>query len=238
MKTLKKLLLFVVASALLAGCTSYKNVPYMQNPEVVNSYREDLPLYDAKIMPKDLLSITVNTSDPQAAAPFNLTVQTPLNAALTNINTTTQPTLQQYLVNNKGEIDFPVIGRLKVGGLTKNEAEDLIREQLQPYLKESPIVTVRMANYKISVLGEVNRPGTFTVGNEKVNSLQIVRAHNPWHEVVELPPEWEQYRKQSINVLVLSEEGKVEISYYHFGFKSWGATFAPIGWTYLPEVKP
>ena len=51
--------------------------------------------------------------------------------------------LQQYLVNNKGEIDFPVIGRLKVGGLTKNEAEDLIREQLQPYLKESPIVTVR-----------------------------------------------------------------------------------------------
>ncbi|MCM1864307.1 polysaccharide biosynthesis/export family protein, partial [Phocaeicola vulgatus] len=137
MKTLKKLLLFVVASVLLAGCTSYKNVPYMQNPEVVNSYREDLPLYDAKIMPKDLLSITVNTSDPQAAAPFNLTVQTPLNAALTNINTTTQPTLQQYLVNNKGEIDFPVIGRLKVGGLTKNEAEDLIREQLQPYLKES-----------------------------------------------------------------------------------------------------
>ena len=94
----------------------------MQNPEVVNSYREDLPLYDAKIMPKDLLSITVNTSDPQAAAPITLTVQTPLNAALTNINTTTQPTLQQYLVNNKGEIDFPVIGRLKVGGLTKNEA--------------------------------------------------------------------------------------------------------------------
>ena len=70
------------------------------------------------------------------------------------------------------------------------------------------------------------------------HALQIVRAHNPWHEVAELPPEWEQYRKQSINVLVLSEEGKVEISYYHFGFKSWGATFAPIGWTYLPEVKP
>ena len=179
MKTLKKLLLFVVASALLAGCTSYKNVPYMQNPEVVNSYREDLPLYDAKIMPKDLLSITVNTSDPQAAAPFNLTVQTPLNAALTNINTTTQPTLQQYLVNNKGEIDFPVIGRLKVGGLTKNEAEDLIREQLQPYLKESPIVTVRMANYKISVLGEVNRPGTFTVGDMTVcgvrDNVKLIR---------------------------------------------------------------
>lgn len=124
-------------------------------------------------MPKDLLSITVNTSDPQAAAPFNLTVQTPLNAALTNINTTTQPTLQQYLVNNKGEIDFRY--RSSEGRRPyENEAEDLIREQLQPYLKESPIVTVRMANYKISVLGEVNRPGTFTVGNEKVNILEAL----------------------------------------------------------------
>ena len=140
----------------------------------MNDFEETLPLYDAKIMPKDLLSITVNTTDPKAATPFNLTVQTPINAALTNISTTTQPTMQQYLVNNKGEIDFPVIGRLEVGGLTKNEAEDLIRERLKPYLKESPIVTVRMANYKISVLGEVARPGSFTIGNEKVNVLEAL----------------------------------------------------------------
>ncbi len=154
---IKRLLFLFSLPLLLAACTSYKNVPYLQNPEVVNDFGEILPLYDAKIMPKDLLSITVNTTDPQAAAPFNLTVQTPLNAALTNINTTTQPTLQQYLVNNSGEIDFPVIGTLRVGGLTKNEAESLIRERLRPYLKEAPIVTVRMANYKISVLGEVAR---------------------------------------------------------------------------------
>lgn len=171
---IKRLLLLLVLPLLMAGCTSYKKVPYLQNPEVVNSYGKELPLYDAKIMPKDLLSITINTTDPQAAAPFNLTVQTPMNAALTNINTTTQPTLQQYLVNNTGEIDFPVIGRLQVGGMTKNQAEDLIREKLKPYLKEIPIVTVRMANYKISVLGEVTRPGTFTVSNEKVNVLEAL----------------------------------------------------------------
>ena len=146
----------------------------MQDIEAVNQAAQQQPLYDARIMPKDLLSITINTTDPQAAAPFNLTVQTPMNAANTNINTTTQPTLQQYLVNNAGDIDFPVLGRLKVGGLTKNEAEALIRERLQPYLKEQPIVTVRMANYKISVLGEVNRPGTFTVSNEKVNVLEAL----------------------------------------------------------------
>ena len=77
-------------------------------------------------------------------------------------------------MNNEGCIDFPVLGTLKVGGLTKNEAEDMIREKLKPYLKETPIVTVRMSNYKISVLGEVARPGTFTVSNEKVNVLEAL----------------------------------------------------------------
>ena len=170
---IRHILFIALAGALLSGCTSYKKVPYMQDPETVNTYGKEIPLYDAKIMPKDLLSITVSTSDPQAAAPFNLTVQTPQNANI-NLNTTSQPTLQQYLVNNQGEIDFPVLGKLKIGGLTKNEAESMIREKLQPYLKETPIVTVRMANYKISVLGEVNKPGTFTVSNEKVNVLEAL----------------------------------------------------------------
>lgn len=171
---MKKIFLFLLVATALGSCTSYKHVPYMQDIETVNNSTQNLPLYDARIMPKDLLSITVNTSDPKAASPFNLTVQTPINAALTNITTTTSPSLQQYLVNNEGEIDFPVVGRLKVGGLTKNEAEDLIREQLKPYLKETPIVTVRMANYKIAVLGEVARPGSFTVSNEKVNVLEAL----------------------------------------------------------------
>ena len=158
---------------LLASCTSYKNVPYLQNPEVVNSYTEVLPMYDAKIMPKDLLTITVNTSDPEAAAPFNLSVQSAINTGRTN-SLYSQPTLQQYLVNNDGTIDFPVLGRLKIGGLTKNQAEDLIREKLGDYLKEVPIVTVRMSNYKIAVLGEVARPGMFTVSNEKVNIFEAL----------------------------------------------------------------
>lgn len=170
---MKKIFLFLLVATALGSCTSYKHVPYMQDIETVNNSTQNLPLYDARIMPKDLLSITVNTTDPKTSAPFNLTVQTSINAAY-NTNTTTQAALQQYLVNNEGEIDFPVVGRLKVGGLTKNEAEDLIREQLKPYLKETPIVTVRMANYKIAVLGEVARPGSFTVSNEKVNVLEAL----------------------------------------------------------------
>ena len=171
---LKHLILIATTGIFLAGCSSYKKVPYMQDPETVNTYGKEIPLYDAKIMPKDLLSITVNTTDPQAAAPFNLTVQTNTTANQNLQYTTSQAALQQYLVNNEGEIDFPVLGRLKVGGMTKNEAEALIRESLKPYLKETPIVTVRMANYKISVLGEVTKPGTFTVSNEKVNVLEAL----------------------------------------------------------------
>ena len=158
---------------LLYGCGSYKQVPYLQEMEALE-ITDTLPsMYDAKIMPKDLLTITVNTTDPEASAPFNLTVQTNNSAAIVH-TITQQPSLQQYLVNNEGDIDFPVLGRIHVGGLTKNEAEDLIREKLKPYLQETPIVTVRMVNYKISVLGEVNKPGTFTVNNEKVNVLEAL----------------------------------------------------------------
>ena len=170
---IKSFFLLGVITLILASCSSYKQVPYLQDPAVVNAIQEVQPLYDAKIMPKDLLTITVNTTDPEAAAPFNLTVQSSINAARTT-TLTQQPVLQQYLVNNEGNIDFPVLGTLHIGGLTKTEAEDLIREKLKPYLRETPIVTVRMTNYKISVLGEVARPGTFTVSNEKVNVLEAL----------------------------------------------------------------
>ena len=170
---IKSILMMAVCAVVMASCTSYKNVPYLQNAEEIMAAQAELPLYDAKIMPKDLLTVTVNTSDSEAAAPFNMTVQTAQNLA-TSRSTYSQPMLQQYLVNNEGSIDFPVLGTLKVGGLTKNEAEDMIREKLKPYLKEVPIVTVRMSNYKISVLGEVARPGTFTVSNEKVNVLEAL----------------------------------------------------------------
>ena len=170
---IKSFFLLGVFTLIMTSCTSYLQVPYLQNPNAVNAAQEVQPLYDAKIMPKDLLTITVNTTDPEAAAPFNLTVQSSINASR-NTNLSQQPVLQQYLVNNDGNIDFPVLGRLQVGGLTKTQAEDLIRENLKPYLRETPIVTVRMSNSKMSELGEVARPGTFTVSNEKVNVLEAL----------------------------------------------------------------
>jgi polysaccharide export outer membrane protein len=161
-----------VLGVTLASCTSYKNVPYMQDVETVNAAVQTQAAYDARIMPKDLLTITVSTTDPEASEPFNLTVQTAVSASSRSL--TSQPMLQQYLVNNDGTVEFPILGSLQLGGLTKGEAEDMIREKLKPYLVETPIVTVRMVNYKISVLGEVSRPGTFTISNEKINVLEAL----------------------------------------------------------------
>ena len=170
---LHSLLIVGLCAFLFTSCFSYKKVPYLKDAEIVDSLQKNIPMYDAKIMPKDLLTITVNTTDPEAAAPFNLTVQSSVNVARST-SLIQQPTLQQYLVSNEGTIDFPVLGSLQVSGLTKSEAENLIREKLGAYLKETPIVTVRMTNYKISVLGEVNRPGMFTINNEKVNIFEAL----------------------------------------------------------------
>ena len=165
---MNKSFLIVLLAFALVSCQSYKKVPYLQDAEVVLYGVQNEQLYDAKIMPKDLLTIVVSCTSPELAAPFNLTVATQNNIALNY--TTTQPAL----VDNEGKINFPVLGELHVGGLTKKGTEQMIVEKLKPYIKETPIVTVRMVNYKISVIGEVARPGTFTISNEKVNLLEAL----------------------------------------------------------------
>lgn len=121
-KPLSLLILSLWAILLSSGCSSYKHVPYLQDTQVIQAIEEIPPMYDAQIMPKDLLTITVNTSDPEAAAPFNLVVQTPIQPTHSS-TLTQQPSLQQYLVNNEGNIDFPVLGRIHVGGLTRTKTK-------------------------------------------------------------------------------------------------------------------
>ena len=163
-----------VMTAFLSSCGSVKNVAYLQNSDSIDFSRSEY-LYDAHIMPKDVLTITVSTVNPEASAPFNLIVRPTLNNTSSNL-ATTGGSLQTYLVGNDGKIDFPVLGSLQVGGLSKAECEQMIHDKLLPYMnvEEDPVVTVRMSNYKISVLGEVTRPGVFTVNNEKINILEAL----------------------------------------------------------------
>ena len=171
---IRSLLTIVISVLLLASCNSYKKVAYLQDAHIMDTLQGSSSMYDVKIMPKDLLTITVNTADPEAEVAdfFNLTVQSPHNTNR-SASLSQQPVLQQYLVSNDGTIEFPVLGRLKVSGLTKGEVETLIREKLAVYL-QNPIVTVRMSNYKISVLGEVDHPGIFTVNYEKINVFEAL----------------------------------------------------------------
>lgn len=180
MKNMKKNVingtLSVIVTILLGACASSKKVAYIQNSELMNAVQSAY-LYDARIMPKDVLTITVNTLNPEASTPFNLVVSPALN-----INSTSgsqlgsSRALQTYLVGNDGTINFPMLGSLKVGGLTKAECENLIHDGILPFMNanENPLVTVRMANYKISVLGEVARPGMFNVSNEKINIFEAL----------------------------------------------------------------
>lgn len=156
---------------LCSSCSSSRQVSYLQ--KLNEGFRDTLIEYDARIMPKDLLTISVSCFEPEAALPFNLVVPTS-QTGINSTNLVSQPTLQNYLVNNQGEIVFPVLGTLKVGGMTTQETSELIVGKLERYLKERPIVTVRLVNYKISVIGEVSRPGVYTVNNEQVNVFEAV----------------------------------------------------------------
>ena len=166
--------LLVLLVALMTSCSAPKNVAYLWNSNDVDLSQSQY-LYDAKIMPKDILTITVNTVNPEASAPFNLIVRSTLTSTSSTIGTT-GGSLQTYLVDNEGGIDFPVIGYIKVGGLTKRECEKFIHDKVKPYLNaaENPVVTVRMSSYSISVLGEVNRPGSYQVSREKINILEAL----------------------------------------------------------------
>ena len=157
---------------MLTGCDSYKKVAYLQDANLESSMQVSGQMHDGRIMPKDMLTILVSTTDPEAANIFNLTVQSPYNTAGSG-SLSQQPVLQQYLVSNDGAIEFPILGHLQVAGLTKNELEDLISDKLKIYLQD-PIVTVRMSSYKISVLGEVAHPGIFTVNYEKINIFEAL----------------------------------------------------------------
>jgi polysaccharide export outer membrane protein len=157
---------------LLTSCVSTKNITYFQNKDEINVAASKF-LYDAKIMPKDILQIQVFSMTPEASEPFNLLK---LNSSSSSTSSTNQNSVYNYLVSNDGTIVMPIIGTITVGGLSKNEAEQLIKSKIQPYLSESEnvVVHVRMMNYKYAILGGVRSPGLYTTQNEKVSILEAI----------------------------------------------------------------
>ncbi|MDR0873916.1 MAG: polysaccharide biosynthesis/export family protein [Prevotellaceae bacterium] len=164
-------LLLLIAFA-LSGCRSQKEISYFQNiGENGGTFNKVIQQYEPKITSGDMLSIVVSAIDPTAAAPFNLPIVS--YASPNSDQLYSQVTLQTYLVDKEGNIEFPVLGKLKIGGLLKSEAVAMLQKALEPHLKK-PIVNIKITNYKVSVLGEVNRPGAFTIDNERVTFIDAL----------------------------------------------------------------
>lgn len=152
---------------LLSSCASRKEIVYLQESKFIpeNNYEK----YAPRIQKEDLLTITVSAADLKATEPFNQVNAFQMNAATTT-DFAFKPT---YLVDNNGEIDFPVLGKIKVGGLTRFEATNLLKSKLLTYIIE-PGVNIAFTNFRITVLGEVNKPGTYNLPQEKVNIFEAL----------------------------------------------------------------
>lgn len=166
-------MLFGVCLSILfvSSCRSIKHFAYLQNIDSVDFYDSNL-LYDARIMPKDFLTITVNTMTPEAAVPFSL--YNGQGAGMMQ----GEAENRKYLVDNDGYINFPVVGKIHVVDMTVNQCQDAILEKIRPYLadEERPIVTVRLSNFTVTVIGEVGSPQMVQVTNEKMNVFQALAS--------------------------------------------------------------
>lgn len=146
------------------SCSSKKEVVYFQNANEFETLVDD-NVFNPKFKVDDLVAINVSTLDPEASAPFNLFGGTPEGGI--------RPQQVDYLIDKDGEIDFPVIGKIKISGLSPTETRILLREKLSDYLKD-PIINIRIRNFTVTILGAVNRPGTYPVNGEQITILEAL----------------------------------------------------------------
>jgi polysaccharide export outer membrane protein len=163
---MKKILFYALLAGLMAiapACSSYRHIPYFQNApqegmEAINNY------VAMTIQVQDLLALNVTSLNSEAAAVFNNNLNR-ING--NNNDLTTSNPVQGYLVDEKGEINLPYMGVVKVAGLSITDARNLLQKRLATYLKD-PIVNLRVVNFKVSVLGDVLRPDVYHITSERV----------------------------------------------------------------------
>ena len=173
MRTTSLLSTLCAAILMLASCGTVKDIAYFQNkmvnePEAIDKHAGIV------IQPKDMLSIVVSSRNPELVAMFNLPVVS-YQAGSEVVSGGGQQRLLGYVVDNNGQIDFPILGVIDVAGLTRWELSELIKNRLlKDGLLTDAVVTVEFMNFKVSVIGEVNNPGTFSIEGDKVTVLQAI----------------------------------------------------------------
>ncbi|WP_299767277.1 polysaccharide biosynthesis/export family protein [uncultured Dokdonia sp.] len=159
------LVLFIVS------CKAPKDIVYFQESENLEQITSGSH-FIATYKPHDIISIKVSAPDAETAIPFNAgTVSSSSESgALTASTTTSRPS---YLIDTNGMIEFPVLGELKVGGRSSAEVKAMIKDKLTEYIN-NPIVSVRLENFKITILGEVQSPGAITINNERITLIEAL----------------------------------------------------------------
>lgn len=162
--TVSKLLLLGLV-ILISSCASRKDIVYMQDATNFETL-VDKNSFTPKFKVDDVISIYVSTLNSEASAPFNLFVgSTEPGGRAEQVD---------YLVDKHGEIEFPVLGKLKVVGLSAEELRVMLREKLSADYLKDPIINIRLRNFTISVLGQVNRPGTYEVIGERITIFEAL----------------------------------------------------------------
>lgn len=163
------ILLAAVLAASAVSCASYKDIVYFQN--IDNVLLDSLSVeYEAVIKKDDRLTIVVSGPDKTVVAPYNLTLS---ELATSGYSTDPEQTTLPYLVDIDGNIDFPTLGKIHVEGMTRSQLVSYLTGEIGKDV-QNPIVYVSFRNYKVTVLGEVRNPGTFTFDSEKINVLQAL----------------------------------------------------------------
>lgn len=162
--------LVVCMAVFFTACTSTKKIIYLQ--DVVPLKQQEIEQkYEVIIHSDDLLAIMVNSRDPELALPFNM----PMVTYQLGSNSSGQQRVLGYLVDTNGNIDFPILGEIHAEGLTRMQLTELIKNKLiEGDLIKDPIVTVQFLNFKISVMGEVGRPGSFTISGDRITLLEAL----------------------------------------------------------------
>jgi polysaccharide biosynthesis/export protein len=198
-----KYLQVVLCVFLLSSCVSRREIVYFQGLEEAGERLEQNKRKGLEIKPNDLLTISVSAPEVEAAIPFNLPVTAGGNSfGADHLRVSGTPALQSYLVDSDGKIEFPVLGSVKVQGLNRQQLSAKLKNEISEYVQD-PIVNVRIVNFQVSILGEVNRPGTFDVKDEY---LSLPKA-------LGLAGDLSIYGRRD-NVLVMREEGGKKIYEY------------------------
>ena len=169
---IKKALILLAAVGMTVSCAQVKDIAYFQNR--LDNHPEKIDMHTGiVIQPKDMISIVVSSRNPELVPMFNLPVISyQAGSEIVNVG---QQRLMGYVVDNDGYIDFPVLGQIQVGGMTRWQLSETIKDRLlKEGLLNDAVVTVEFMNFKVSVLGEVNHPGTFSVEGDKITVLQAI----------------------------------------------------------------